>query len=171
MSVYKDHCEGDAGALGHGPGSTEEAVVCWLWNVKTVLEAAAEQQKTWERWHKQMSKWWWDRQWAQLTHLFHYVRREDSWGERSTEDVRKLLVKTSNTHLLKVPVRTDDGLTGLSGLGFPWRSETQTQILTLKTWCHNEHLLLQISFVVDRPWTGIKKRLSHKLSKTSNKPS
>lgn len=56
-----------------------------------------------------------------LTHLFHYVCREDSGGEGSTEDVRKLLVKAADTHLLKVPVWADDGLARLSGLSFPWR--------------------------------------------------
>lgn len=58
---------------------------------------------------------------GKLTHQFHYVWREDSGGECSTEDVRKLLVEAANTHLLKVPVWADDGLARLSGLGFPWR--------------------------------------------------
>lgn len=55
-----------------------------------------------------------------LTHLFDYVWREDSGGEGSTEDVRKLLVEAANSHPLKVPVWADDGLARPSGLGFPW---------------------------------------------------
>lgn len=52
-----------------------------------------------------------------LTHLFHNVRREDTRGEGSAEDVGELLVQTTNAHALKVPVRVDDGLTLLFGLG------------------------------------------------------
>ena len=62
-----------------------------------------------------------------LTHLFDYVCREDSGGEGSAEDVRELLVKAANAHLLKIPVRADDGLARLSGLGFPWRQDTEKQ--------------------------------------------
>lgn len=74
-----------------------------------------------------MNKWWQDRQKEEgggLTHLFDYVWREDSWGECSTEDVRKLLVKAANTHPFKIPVWADDGLARLSDLGFPWGGDT-----------------------------------------------
>lgn len=53
-----------------------------------------------------------------LTHLLHEIRREDSGGKGSAEDVRKLFVKASYTHLFKVPVWGDDGLVRFSGLGF-----------------------------------------------------
>lgn len=66
-----------------------------------------------------------------LTHLFHYVCREDSGGEGSTEDVRKLLVKAADTHLLKVPVWADDGLARLSGLSFPWRRVGQKKTVNM----------------------------------------
>lgn len=68
-----------------------------------------------------------------LTHLFYYVCREDSGGEGSTEDVRKLLVKAADTHPLKVPVWADDGLARLSGLGFSCRgSDENTKCLAWK---------------------------------------
>lgn len=53
-----------------------------------------------------------------LTHLFHYVWREDSRCEGTAEDVGKLLIQAADTHLLKVPVWADDRLTRISGLGF-----------------------------------------------------
>lgn len=63
-----------------------------------------------------------------LTHLFHDVRREDTRGEGSAEDVRELLVQTTNAHALKVPVRVDDGLTLLFGLGLAsWAERSQIQ--------------------------------------------
>lgn len=62
---------------------------------------------------------------GELTHLLDYVRREDSGGEGPTENVRELLVEAADTHLLKVPVRADDGLTRISGFSFPWSGETQ----------------------------------------------
>lgn len=46
-----------------------------------------------------------------LTHLFNYVWREHSGGEGSPEDVRKLLVKATNAHPLKVPVWANNRLT------------------------------------------------------------
>lgn len=58
---------------------------------------------------------------GKLTHQFHYVWGEDSGGEGSTEDVRKLLVEAANAHLLKVPVGANDGRARLSCLGFSWR--------------------------------------------------
>lgn len=50
------------------------------------------------------------------THLFHDVWGEDTRGEGPTEDVGELLIQTTNAHPLEVPVRIDDGLTGLFGL-------------------------------------------------------
>lgn len=64
---------------------------------------------------------------GKLTHLFHYVWREDSGCEGSTEDVRKFLVKSTNPHLLKVPVGADDGLARLSGFGLPWQGSKKTR--------------------------------------------
>lgn len=50
------------------------------------------------------------------THLLHNVRREDSGSKGSAEDVGEFLVQTSDSHLLKVPVRVDDCLSCLLGL-------------------------------------------------------
>lgn len=58
-----------------------------------------------------------------LTHLFNNVWREDSGGEGSAKDVRELLVKASNPHLLKVPVRADDGLPSISGFRLSFRAK------------------------------------------------
>lgn len=52
---------------------------------------------------------------ASLTHLLHNVRRENPGSEGSAENVGELLVQTSNSHLLKVPVRVDDCLSSLLG--------------------------------------------------------
>ena len=69
-----------------------------------------------------MNKWWQSRlKEGTLTHLLYNVRREDSGGEGSAEDVRELPVEAANAHLLKVPVGADDGLPRLSGFGFAWR--------------------------------------------------
>lgn len=54
-----------------------------------------------------------------FTHLFNDVWRKDSGSKGSPENVRELLVQTSDSHLLKVPVWVDDGLSGLLGLGLP----------------------------------------------------
>ena len=72
-----------------------------------------------------------------LTHLFHNVRREDSGGEGTAEDVGELLVQTTDAHLLKVPVRVDDTLSLLFGFGLSYRdmrrpvetSETSNKLL------------------------------------------
>lgn len=53
-----------------------------------------------------------------LTHLFHYVWREDTRCEGTAEYVGKLLIQAADAHLLKVPVWADDRLTRISGLGF-----------------------------------------------------
>lgn len=54
--------------------------------------------------------------WKKLTHLLHNVRREDSGSKGSAEDGGEFLVQTSDSHLLKVPVRVDDCLSCLLGL-------------------------------------------------------
>ena len=82
---------------------------------------AAKLYKRWKNGHKQMNKWCRGRQreGGGLTHLFDYVWREDSGGKGSAEDVWKLLVEAADTHPLEIPIWADDGLAGLSGLGFP----------------------------------------------------
>merc|ERR1719318_334400 len=42
--------------------------------------------------------------------LLHYLGREHTGGKSSPEDGIKLLIQSTNTHLGKVPVRVDDGL-------------------------------------------------------------
>ena len=64
------------------------------------------------------------------SHLFHYVRREHSGGKCTPKNVRELLVQASNTHLLEVPVRTNECSVG--GVSYSTSNQLNGRLLNNK---------------------------------------